>query len=111
MPAPAHAGSQAIPLSHPLLALQAIGGSLVPTLGGVVQISGLNLGGFGITSNVLASLDSSVFLSVLSLTQTSVTVVIPPGDGATHYLQVSLPKRRAGSGGGPTLPFSLAARH
>ena len=72
--------------------LQSLGSAFVPTLGGMLRFGGSNFGGFGLTANVLAVMDLGgaglQVLNVTNLTQTSVDVQIPPGDGVGHTLQV-----------------------
>lgn len=68
--------------------LQSIGSALIPTVGGVISLTGSNLGGFSLTSSVIATIDAAVVVSVLTLTQSNVSLAIPPGDGAGHMLQL-----------------------
>lgn len=71
---------------------QDLGGPLVPTLGGAVSYTGVNLGGFGLTSNVFASLDASLLsaapLGVLNFTQSQLVLSVPPGDGVNHTVSI-----------------------
>lgn len=72
-------------------ALQSLGGSLVPTLGGLIRLPGASLGGAALTSNILALFDNGaagVPLTVVNFTESALIVSIPPGDGANHTLQV-----------------------
>ena len=71
--------------------LQSLGGSLVPTLGGLIRIPGASLGGATLTSNILALFDNGAAgapLTVVNFTESALIVSIPPGDGANHTLQV-----------------------
>lgn len=74
--------------------LQDIGGALVPTVGGLVRLSGSNLGGAALTGNIIALFDNGggsiggSNLIIVNFTQDALLVLVPPGDGTNHTLQV-----------------------
>lgn len=73
--------------------VQAVGGSLIPTVGGLIRLTGSFLGGTTLTSNIVILLDNGVagsgaILAAVNFTQSTLIVAVPPGDGVNHTLQV-----------------------
>lgn len=70
----------------------------MPTVGGLVRLSGVNLGGSAVTGNIVALFNNGARnganLRVVNFTQDSLLVSVPPGDGVNCTLQVSIDVER-----------------